>query len=108
VRPLRRQEVRDIITAIENAEPPVLIHCVHGADRTGVVAVVAAMALAGWDYDRAREQLSLRYLHAYHGTDRIGSLLDDYEDYCRRNGLTTDGWQQFRDWALNVYQPPEP
>jgi protein tyrosine/serine phosphatase len=36
---------------------PVLIHCWHGADRTGVVAAVYRMALQGWDKDAARHEM---------------------------------------------------
>ena len=52
-------EVQRALVAIREAEKkgPVLIHCWHGADRTGVVAVVYRMALQGWTKDAARHEM---------------------------------------------------
>ncbi|RZL64348.1 MAG: protein-tyrosine-phosphatase [Variovorax sp.] len=52
-------EVRRALIAIREAEKkgPVLIHCWHGADRTGVVAAVYRMALQGWSKDAARHEM---------------------------------------------------
>lgn len=52
-------EVRRALVAIRAAEKkgPVLIHCWHGADRTGVVAAVYRMALQGWSEDAARYEM---------------------------------------------------
>ena len=36
---------------------PVLIHCLHGADRTGVVSAVYRMAVQGWSKEAAREEM---------------------------------------------------
>jgi len=101
-----RQLLAELIEAIEQAETPVLLHCRDGADRTGVAAVMAAMAVGGQDYRQARGQLSLRYFHIPRGDDRIDQVMSRYEDYCRRKGLDTDGWPQFRSWALNKYAGP--
>ncbi|NVM89000.1 protein tyrosine/serine phosphatase [Variovorax sp. SG517] len=55
------------LQAIRAAEKqgPVLIHCMHGADRTGVVAAVYRMALQDWDKDSARQEM-LRGGYGYH------------------------------------------
>ena len=55
------------LVAIREAEKqgPVLIHCMHGADRTGVVAAVYRMALQDWDKDSARQEM-LRGGYGYH------------------------------------------
>jgi len=55
------------LVAIREAEKqgPVLIHCMHGADRTGVVAAVYRMAVQGWDKDSARQEM-LRGGYGYH------------------------------------------
>ena len=55
------------LTAIREAQKhgAVLIHCMHGADRTGVVAAVYRMALQGWDKDAARHEM-FRGGYGYH------------------------------------------
>lgn len=55
------------LVAIREAERhgPVLIHCMHGADRTGVVAAVYRMAVQDWDKSSARHEM-LRGGYGYH------------------------------------------
>jgi len=55
------------LVAIREAEKqgPVLIHCMHGADRTGVVAAAYRMAVQGWDKDSARQEM-FRGGYGYH------------------------------------------
>ena len=55
------------LVAIREAEKqgPVLIHCMHGADRTGVIAAVYRMAVQGWDKDSARQEM-FRGGYGYH------------------------------------------
>jgi len=101
-----REQLLRLIDTLETAERPILIHCAQGADRTGMASVLAAMAVAGQDYDTAREQLSMRYLHVYHGTDRIGGVMDRYEAYCGSQGHGTGGWKQFKAWAIGHYRKP--
>jgi len=36
---------------------PVLLHCMHGADRTGVVSALYRMAVQGWNKDAARQEM---------------------------------------------------
>jgi protein tyrosine phosphatase (PTP) superfamily phosphohydrolase (DUF442 family) len=38
---------------------PVLIHCMHGADRTGLVSAMYRMAMQGWSRDEARQEMLL-------------------------------------------------
>ena len=55
------------LVAIRRAEQhgPVLIHCWHGADRTGVVSAAYRMALQGWTKDAARHEM-FRGGYGYH------------------------------------------
>lgn len=55
------------LVAIREAEKqgPVLIHCMHGADRTGVVAAAYRMAVQGWDKESARQEM-FRGGYGYH------------------------------------------
>jgi len=90
---------------IETAPKPILLHCREGADRTGLASAMAAMAIGGKPYDRAREQMGIRHLHLYSDPTHIGGVLLQYEDYCRARGSGTGGWTEFRHWVFNVYRP---
>lgn len=103
-----RAVLRRLIQTIETGETPMLLHCKAGADRAGIASVVAAMAIGEESYASARKHLSVRYLHFDPFPDHVGGCLRRYEDYCRRQGLGTGGWQQFRHWALHVYDPDPP
>ncbi len=67
---------------------------------------MAAMAIGGQDYAQARKQLSPRYLHVWHEPAEAEGVVDVYEAWCRQNNLSTGGWRQFRNWAMNVYVGP--
>lgn len=41
------------LIAIRDAEKPVLIHCLHGSDRTGCLAACYRMVFQNWDKDKA-------------------------------------------------------
>jgi protein tyrosine phosphatase (PTP) superfamily phosphohydrolase (DUF442 family) len=98
--------LRRLIRALEDRDlRPMLLHCRDGADRTGVASVMAAMAVGGEDYASSRQQLSLRFLHVDNDPEHIGGLLTLYEAWCRRKGIGTGGWKEFRKWALDVYRP---
>ncbi len=83
-------EVRRALVAIREAEKkgPVLIHCWHGADRTGVVAAVYRMALQGWSKDAARHEM-LRGGFGYHALWRnIPSYLERVDAQTMRAAST--------------------
>ena len=52
-------EVLRALIAIRDAQRrgPTLIHCWHGADRTGVVCAAWRMAMQGWSRDDARAEM---------------------------------------------------
>jgi protein tyrosine/serine phosphatase len=100
----RNASLRKQVWTLDRQQGPLLIHCHDGADRTGVVSVLAAMAVGGADYAAARGQLSMRYFHFGRDRRRIEGLLMLYEDHCARAGQSTGGWKQFKDWALTHYK----
>ena len=99
-------DLRRLIEILETTPRPVLVHCEAGAQRSGLASVLGAMAIGGQDYRTARKQMSMEYLLFYMSRDGVEGVLLFYEDYCRGKGIDTAGWQQFREWAMNVYQPP--
>lgn len=77
------------LVAIREAEKegPVLIHCMHGADRTGVVAAAYRMAVQGWDKESARQEM-LRGGYGYHTVWRnIPRYLERFDPEKMREAL---------------------
>lgn len=107
VHPERGKMIR-LVDTIAAAEKPVLIHCRAGADRTGIISVIAAMQIGGLSYDEARPHLSWRYLHLDNNPENVGGFMKLYEDYCRDQGVSTGGWEQFNRWLREVYVGPAP
>ena len=52
-----------LIELFRTAEKPILVHCMAGADRTGLASVIYTTQLAGIDEETAEWQLSLLYGH---------------------------------------------
>jgi protein tyrosine phosphatase (PTP) superfamily phosphohydrolase (DUF442 family) len=99
-----RYELRQLIDVLDRAEPPVFVHCRHGADRTGIAAMTARLLLDDQTYDSAHRQLSIRYGHAPVGkTTVLDRFMQLYADW-----LTTTHQEHapklFRQWVLNEYR----
>ena len=67
---MRASEIRDedIVAALRvmvSAEKPVLVHCFHGADRTGVVIAMYRMVVQDWSRERAIAEL-VDEAHGHH------------------------------------------
>jgi protein tyrosine/serine phosphatase len=56
---IRDREIIKALRAIREAEKdgPVLLHCLHGADRTGLVTAMHRMVFQGWTREQARDEL---------------------------------------------------
>lgn len=62
--PMEAHEIRDrdVVNALKTiraSEGPILIHCWHGSDRTGVVVAMYRMTVQGWSRQRAIDELSI-------------------------------------------------
>jgi protein tyrosine/serine phosphatase len=53
-------EIEKLVSHLESAERPVLIHCQGGTDRSGLAAAIALL-LAGESPELASEQFSLKF-----------------------------------------------
>jgi protein tyrosine/serine phosphatase len=58
--PAKLQEIK---TVLEHAEPPILVHCQGGADRSGLVAALYEFWIAHYTAAEAGAQLSFNYGH---------------------------------------------
>ena len=52
-----REELLQALRVIRDAPKPVLVHCWHGSDRTGVVVAAYRMVFQGWSQERAIDEL---------------------------------------------------
>ena len=98
-------QLRKLIQALEESEPPILLHCRRGSDRTGLAAGLALLLRSAADVPEARRQLSWRYGHfAISQTGKLERLLDMYENWLATNG-ETHRFALLRQWALTAYRP---
>lgn len=52
------QEVITVLRAIRDAEKPVLIHCQHGSDRTGLMVAMYRIVEQDWDKEEAIAEMT--------------------------------------------------
>jgi len=107
-------ELAELIDALEKAETPVLLHCKSGVDRTGTASALAAMVIGNVDYNRAkwqayvapgpwkRKDFSKRRPNYIHNYAHISDFFKLYENYCQRERLDTNNWQQLKRWAIEM------
>jgi hypothetical protein len=92
---------------LDHAEPPLLLHCRQGADRTGLAAVAVLLLQTDTDLLTARRQLGLRYGHvAVQRAAHLDRFYDLYAEWLLNNGLTHSPGV-FRQWAEEEYCPGE-
>jgi len=60
---LTHEQVSALIHILENAKKPILVHCMHGADRSGLAAAFYLAAVAHQGERAAERQLSIRFGH---------------------------------------------
>jgi protein tyrosine/serine phosphatase len=83
------REVLRTLTTIEQAQQrgPVLVHCWHGADRTGVVCAAHRMVVQGWSKDDARAEM-LDGGFGYHTVWRnIPAYIERFDTHAMRRAL---------------------
>jgi protein tyrosine phosphatase (PTP) superfamily phosphohydrolase (DUF442 family) len=68
------RQIADILEILRKAPKPLLIHCMSGADRSGLVAALYRYAVAGASAAEADQQLSLFYGHFPYLTSRTGAM----------------------------------
>ena len=77
-------EVQELVTILQEAPKPLLIHCAGGADRSGLVSAIYLYRFEGYPYEKARKQLSVIYGHStllYPDKKAMGRA---FADFCGR------------------------
>ena len=54
---ISQEDVGRVLNAIHKAEKPVLVHCRHGSDRTGLITAYYRIVFENWDREDARTEL---------------------------------------------------
>jgi hypothetical protein len=105
---MSRTQLKVLITALDSAEYPLLIHCAWGSERTGLVSAFAELLRPGSTLDNARAQFSIRYLFVRIGDGQVmAEHLDQYADWLRQQGLVHDP-TNFRRWVDHGFHPGKP
>ncbi len=55
--PKEKQVTKFLQTLIDNKNTPVLVHCQHGADRTGTLCALYRIAVQGWTKEQALKEM---------------------------------------------------
>lgn len=71
---LDTDEVIAVLRAIRKAEKPVLIHCQHGSDRTGLMVAMYRIVEQGWTKDKAINEMK----NGPYGFHSIWVHIDDF------------------------------
>lgn len=112
-RPVSSSKLVNLIDVLETAQTPLLLHCKSGIDRAGFASSIAAMAIGGEDFDIAKRQAYVppgpwkrrdSSKHDIYDFAHISDTMEFYENYCTKNNLDKNDWQQFKKWAME--QPP--
>jgi protein tyrosine/serine phosphatase len=100
-------ELRRLVEIIDRAEPPLLLHCRRGSDRTGLASTIVRLLRTDDDLPTARKQLGPRYAHLRIGrTGNLDRFFDCYAEWLEEHDATHTP-ANFRHWLANEYRPDE-
>jgi protein tyrosine/serine phosphatase len=84
---LTDERVQELLTIMKAAPKPLLVHCLSGADRTGLASVIYLQQVAGVDEETAEWQLSPLYGHINLPFLRAFAMDDTWEHFEKVIGL---------------------
>jgi hypothetical protein len=91
-------ELRRLVEVLDRAEYPLLFHCRHGADRTGLASAVALLLQSDMSLTEARGQLAARYGHVSVGRLRyLDRFFDLYALWLQSHSMEHSR-THFREW----------
>ena len=105
---MSRAQARALLQVLETAERPILVHCFHGSERTGIVSAFAELLRPGSTLRDAEDQFSFRHLYFGIGDGIVTHQhLELYASWLKSQSVehTPD---QFRRWLSSEYQPGRP
>lgn len=105
---MSRAQARAVLEVLDSAERPLLIHCFHGSERTGLVAALAELLRPGSTLADADRMFSAGYLYFGVGDGVVTyHQLAAYESWLRdhHHDHTPD---RLREWVRSGYVPGTP
>lgn len=87
-RHVSRAEMDELLSVIERAPKPILIHCGAGADRTGLVSALYRLAFRGDAPEEAARELESRHLHVPFSRRRWSEMDESFWSYVRATSTT--------------------
>jgi hypothetical protein len=105
---MSRVQLRKLVEVLETAEPPILIHCWRGSERTGLASAFATLLREGSTIAEARAQFSAGYLFVPMGAGVVSLRhLEQYEGWLKQTGLSHTP-DVFRRWVAEGFVPGHP
>ena len=105
---MSRAQARALLEALDAAERPLLVHCFHGSERTGLASAWAELLRPGSTLADADAMFSARYLYFGLGDGVVTHRqLVAYEDWLRANHLD-HAPDHLRRWVATAYTPGTP
>ena len=105
---MSRAKAKTLVDVIDTSERPMLIHCWHGAERTGLASAFSELLRPGGSLASARAQFSLRYLFVPIKDGVVmPAHLDQYESWLRGQRLG-HAPAHFRRWVADGFRPGRP
>jgi protein tyrosine/serine phosphatase len=87
IREVDNRTLETILAILQQAPKPLLIHCLSGADRSGLIASLYLFAIEGQRAETAAQQLSLFYGHFPYLWSRSGAMDRSFWRYAGRQSL---------------------
>lgn len=81
-----RKELMDCLLIISSAPKPILVHCWHGSDRTGIVCAAYRIVMQNWTSEKALEELM---------DERFGHHQSYYSNLAEL--IKNTDWQAFKE-----------
>ena len=88
-----RENIVAVIDLMRTVKKPMMFHCKSGADRAGFCAAMYQMIFDGVPVQKAREQLSLKFIHLKWGKTGVQDyILDVFEARQAKSDIDFETW----------------
>jgi protein tyrosine phosphatase (PTP) superfamily phosphohydrolase (DUF442 family) len=105
---MSKAQAKAVLEVLETAERPILVHCFHGSERTGMVSAFAMLLRPGSTLADAEAQFTPRHLYFGLGDGVVTRQhLERYEDWLKARSLDHSP-DHFRRWLGVEYAPNGP